>query len=556
MKRKQIISIAIVLVLLITLLPLQAHAAELPFTDVAGSAWYYGDVKDAYETGLINGVTETTFAPDSDLTYAQAVKLAACMYQKYTTGSVTLRNGTPCWYDSYVAYAKENGIITRDYDWDSSSTRAGYAEIIANALPDEALQEKNRIADGYIPDVGVTHPQGAAIYKLYRAGILTGRDALGTFRPDSNIKRSEVSAILTRMMHEDARRELTLAPETDEKALDILINRYELEGLGELEGTIYVTGHKSPDSDTVCCSIAYANLLRKLGYDAVPAVLGKLNSETKYILQLAGVDTPELLEDAAGKNMVLVDHSEYSQSANGLNDAHIVSIIDHHGVGSVTTGNPIIYDARPVGSTASIVWIRYRNYGVELDQKTALLLLGAILSDTNNLKSVTTTAVDLEAAKALRGLAGDPDVEAMYQEMYKASISYDGMSDEDIFLSDYKEYEYGGKKFSIGCVNAYDEQTARELAERMKNTVPSTLPKTGMDMAFAQISVFHDDLSITFIVPGDDTAKDVILAAFQDKAEYTVTYDGTSFRVEPSLSRKTVLVPAIKDVLEKHSGEK
>ena len=555
MKRTRIISLVIVIVMAISLLPLQAFAAGLPFNDVAESAWYYGDVKDAYETGLINGTSETTFSPDSDLTYAQAVKLAACMNQKYTAGAVTLQNGAPAWYDSYVTYAKEKGIISRDYDWNSSATRAGYAEIFANALPDEALEEINRIADGYIPDVGVTHPQGAAIYKLYRAGILTGRDELGTFRPDSNIKRSEVSAILTRMMHEDARKELTLAPETDERALDIYINRHELDGLGEIEGTIYVTGHKSPDSDTVCCSIAYANLLRELGYDAVPVVLGELNLETQYILQTAGVDAPALLEDAAGKNMVLVDHSEYSQSASGLNDAHIIGIIDHHGAGSVITGNPLIYDARPIGSTAAIVWIRYRNYGVELDQKTALILLGAVLSDTKNLKSIATTAVDVEAAKALGKLAGDPDTEAMYQQMYKASISYEGMSDEDIYFSDYKEYEYGGKKFSIGCINAFDEDDARQMAERMKKTMPPTLAKTGMEMAFAQISIFHDEFSITYIVPCGDAEKDVIETAFKDRSEYDVRFDGTSFRLEPSLSRKTTLVPAIRDVLEASSGD-
>jgi Inorganic pyrophosphatase/exopolyphosphatase len=194
-----------------------------------------------------------------------------------------------------------------------------------------------------------------------------------------------------------------------------------------------VTGHKSPDSDTVGSSIAYAALLQALGYDSQPVVLGDINNETKYILETGGLEAPMLLEDASGCNMVLVDHSEYTQSAEGLQDANVITIIDHHGDGSVTTGNQLIYDARPLGSTATIIWIRYRNYGIEVDQKTAYAMVGSILSDTKNLQSATTTYADREALKELSLRAEINDTDAMYQEMFLASISYDGMTDEEIF---------------------------------------------------------------------------------------------------------------------------
>ncbi len=331
-----------------------------------------------------------------------------------------------------------------------------------------------------------------------------------------------------------------------EQELNILLNRSDLEGLGNIEGKIYITGHRSPDSDTVGSSIAYASLLQKLGYDAVPVILENINHETEYILKAAGVETPELLEDASGLNMILVDHSEYIQSAEGLQDANIISIIDHHGDGTVTTSNQLIYDARPLGSTATIIWIRYRNYGVEIDRQTACVMMGAILSDTMNLKSDTTTSADKEALKVLSRIAEVSDTDAFYQEMFKASLSYEGMTDEEIFFSDYKKYEAGGKKYSIGCVNAYDEEAAKELVERMKDTVPASLSTTGMDMAFAQISIFHDDISVTYLVPSDEAAGEVIESAFGE----TAVYDGVSFRIEPGISRKKVLVPAITDVLE------
>ena len=112
-----------------------AFAETIPFADVPLSAWYYSDVKAAYESGLINGKSEDTFAPDDNLTYAEAVKLAVCMYQKHTEGKVTITPGDP-WYISYVDYAKSHGIITGDYPCDKAATRAGYMGIFANALPE------------------------------------------------------------------------------------------------------------------------------------------------------------------------------------------------------------------------------------------------------------------------------------------------------------------------------------------------------------------------------------------------------------------------------------
>lgn len=335
-----------------------------------------------------------------------------------------------------------------------------------------------------------------------------------------------------------------------ERDLNILLNRSELEGLGEVEGPIYVTGHKSPDSDTVGSSIAYAGLLRNLGYDAQAVVLGGINHETAFILESASMDVPPLLEDASGKNMILVDHSEYTQSADGLKDAHIISIIDHHGDGSVKTGNQLIYDARPLGATATIIWIRYRNYGVVPDPRTAKVMMGSILSDTKNLSSGTTSA-DREALKDLSGAAGVEDTDAFYREMYKASLSYEGMTDEEIFFSDYKEYEASGKNYSIGCVSAYDEAAAGDLAERMKAVFPAVLSSSGMDMAFAQISIYHDDIDISYVVPSGDQAAAVIEAAFGDSAEF----DGVSYVFRPGISRKRDLVPAVTDVLAAHPSE-
>ena len=335
------------------------------------------------------------------------------------------------------------------------------------------------------------------------------------------------------------------------REIDILLHRSDLEGLGSIDGPIYITGHKSPDSDTVGSSIACAELLTKLGYDAQPVVLGEINHETAYVLKEAGLEAPPLLTDAAGKTMILVDHSEYTQSADGLRDARIIGIIDHHGAGAVTTGNQLIYDARPLGSTATILWTRFRDYGLEPDARTAKVMLGSILSDTNNLRPGTATFADLEAVRVLSGIAGVPDVNAFWEKMFEASLSYEGMSDEQIYFSDYKEYESGGTKYAIGCVSAYDEPKAAELAERMRAVMPGTLAPAGMDTAFAMVSVFHDDLSISYLVPANEAAAEIIRTAFGDRA----VFDGTSFVLKPGISRKRDMVPSVMDVLSMHPAE-
>ena len=175
-----------------------------PFVDVPEDAWYHDEIVEAVYTGIINGKSETIFAPDDLLTYAEAVKLAACMSQVYLNGNVTLTSGTP-WYQPYADYCRINNITTKNYDYNANATRAGYIEIFANALPNSAFEDINNIPDGSILDVKTSASYAHYVYKLYRAGIVTGVDALHNCKPEDNIKRSEVAAIISRMMNEDKR---------------------------------------------------------------------------------------------------------------------------------------------------------------------------------------------------------------------------------------------------------------------------------------------------------------------------------------------------------------
>lgn len=218
---KRIISIILSLVMLLGMASVANAEHYSNFTDVKPDSWYYEDVDNAVRLGIINGKTATTFAPDDNLTYAEAIKLAACMYQLYKDGSVYLVSGGSPWYQTYVDYAKDHGIITDNFfekvlEINEKATRAGYMEIFASALPDEALKGINNVPDGSIPDVPMVHESSIGIYKLYRAGILTGVDAAHNCKPEDNIKRCEVAAIITRMMDETKRVKFSMGTNAEE----------------------------------------------------------------------------------------------------------------------------------------------------------------------------------------------------------------------------------------------------------------------------------------------------------------------------------------------------
>lgn len=186
-----------------------------PFTDVSRSSWYYDSVRTAWEKDLIDGVTRTLYKPDDTLTVAQAIKLSAALHQMLNNnGKVTLRNGTPYWYSSYVSYAVDNGIIEKMYldytpaQMNASVKRNEFVHIFYGAMSD--YRQINTVADNKIPDVITTDTYALEIYTFYRAGILTGSDKNGTFYPTNDIKRSEVAAILSRMYDKTARKTVSL----------------------------------------------------------------------------------------------------------------------------------------------------------------------------------------------------------------------------------------------------------------------------------------------------------------------------------------------------------
>ena len=222
--KKRILSLALTLGLVMTLCPtalaagkglsnFQKSAAYTAgtFTDVPASTWYTENVKTAYELGLMKGTSSVAFSPDGNITVGSAIALACRLHSIYETGGANFIQGNP-WYQVYVDYAVKNGIITQGQytNYDAAATRRQFAAILAKALPAQALEKKNTVEDGTIPDLDPGSANYDDIYLLYRAGVLTGSDSKGTFQPETTIGRSSVAAIVSRMALPTLRQSITL----------------------------------------------------------------------------------------------------------------------------------------------------------------------------------------------------------------------------------------------------------------------------------------------------------------------------------------------------------
>jgi manganese-dependent inorganic pyrophosphatase len=166
------------------------------------------------------------------------------------------------------------------------------------------------------------------------------------------------------------------------------------------------------------------------------------------------------------KHVILVDHNEFHQSALGIEEAQVLEIIDHHKIGNIATQMPINFRNETVGATSTIIYQMYNELDVAIPTKIAGLLLSAIISDTLYFKSPTTTPKDIAAAHALSG-ALDIDLTQYAEDMFRAGTSITGRSKEDIFYSDYKEFDYKNKGFGISQFFTLDIDNIQEREEEI-----------------------------------------------------------------------------------------
>ena len=246
------------------------------------------------------------------------------------------------------------------------------------------------------------------------------------------------------------------------------------------------------------------------------------------------------LNEKHPKNVILVDHNEKLQSVEGLDEANILEIFDHHNLGNITTSAPINFRNMAVGSTCTIVYTLYQERGVEIPREVAGALLSGILSDTLILKSPTATPKDKEAVLALSKIAG-VDYHTYGMDMLKAGTSLEGMSKEDVLYNDFKLYTVNEKTFAIGQFFTMNfDEMQKELDEYI-----STLDEVA--------EANHYDFIALYVT---DIIKNGSYVIFNSKGQEVVDvcYEKENipegYFVENCVSRKKHVVPLIMEVFE------
>ncbi|MBR1378742.1 MAG: DHH family phosphoesterase [Bacteroidaceae bacterium] len=262
-----------------------------------------------------------------------------------------------------------------------------------------------------------------------------------------------------------------------------------LQSLNWGTDTCYIYGHKTPDVDAVTSALSYATLMRKMGYNCKAKVSSQMNRETAYIAGVFGFPLPELKPSVQPfTRLILTDHTDYAQCVDGAREAIILQKIDHHVEGDISDSGIPFVRREMVGSTNTIIYEMFTEQGIEIDDTTARIMLAGIISDTRNLTKTTTARIDTVALLALTAQLGiSPDsVARLDQYMNNAASDYTGMTDTEIFLSDYKDYEIGGVRLGFGNLEC-KQADMDAFIDRMLATMPQVMQLKGLNMVVAKI---------------------------------------------------------------------
>ena len=262
-----------------------------------------------------------------------------------------------------------------------------------------------------------------------------------------------------------------------------------------------------------------------------------LNKDGKYL----GMISRRNLLGAKGKQIILVDHNEKNQAVDGLENADIQEIIDHHKLGTVETISPVFFRNQPVGCTATIVYQMYHENNVEIDKAIAGMLCSAIISDTLLFRSPTCTPVDKMAATELAKIA-EIDMDRYAADMFSAGSNLRGKSNEEIFYQDFKLFNSGKISYGVGQISSLNADELTELKDRLLPFLKKPHEEHGVDMIFFMLTNILTE-STSLLCEGEG-AEDLIRLAFHmenasDDAEANVV------ELPGVVSRKKQLSPSI-----------
>ena len=259
------------------------------------------------------------------------------------------------------------------------------------------------------------------------------------------------------------------------------------------------------------------------------------DNECLGVLRLGDID------DVNRKKVILVDHNEFEQSVEGLDQADIIEIIDHHKIGSIGTKAPINFRNMPVGSTNTILYLLYKEHNITIPKDIAGIMMSGILSDTLILKSPTSTKFDEEALNELSKIAC-VDFEKYGMEMFKAASSLDGMTKEQVLFSDFKNFTIGENKVGIGQILTLDI----DQIKKVENEYIDLLNKEAENKGYDIIALFITDIiNQGSYIYFNDKSKEIW------KKVFGISLIDEGYFINGCISRKKQIVPNLMKIIEK-----
>lgn len=296
-----------------------------------------------------------------------------------------------------------------------------------------------------------------------------------------------------------------------------------------------IFGHKNPDTDTISSAIIMEDYLKQLGVDAQARRLGAISNETKFVLDYINIQAPELLQSVDKEQaVVLVDHNEFGQSVDGIEDAVIEMVVDHHRVGNFQTVSPLSMRLEPVGCTTTILYSMYKEKGLVISKSIAMLMMSAIISDTLLLKSPTTTEQDVKVIEQLSS-EFSIDFEAYGMEMLKAGTDLSDKTAEELLTIDAKQFSVNEKMYEVAQVSTVDIDGLLEVKEaQLVEAIKATIAKNSLDLYILLVTDIINLNSMT-IVYGN------LESEFEEK--FNATLVDNKVLLPGVVSRKKQVVP-------------
>lgn len=308
--------------------------------------------------------------------------------------------------------------------------------------------------------------------------------------------------------------------------------------------TIAVFGHKTPDTDAIVSAIAMSEWLNQQGIAATPYRLGEINKETHYLLNLASAQTPPLLSHLPkGSPIALTDHNESQQSIDNRQDYEIRYVIDHHKLGDLTTSEPAYIRLQPVGSTCTLLFLMfYELKKSSLSAQLATLMLGAIVSDTLNLTSPTTTESDKLAVAKLATIADIENINDFAKNLFNAKSDVSDLTAIELITADYKQFSFGKQpqKWGIAVIETVNPSQIFARITELQTAIDTVKTRDKLDFLLVVIVDILQQQSWAIVVK-DDTQNQMIAKAFDSEIKEHLIDLGNL------VSRKKQFVPTLEN---------